>query len=166
MREGQKNLVEQQRESPLHQPPPQAPTTPQPPQHAPLVPHSTAAGLAASLGLGASPSLPVSAASHLLQQHQRTSADEHKRASSSDSFCKDDRDSPILNLSSKSAHENTSDLSADDDVYVSENDDDLASNEEKSKMDKDSDKSDDKVNNNGTSALTAPVSCYQIIFGQ
>merc|ERR1719510_620528 len=88
---------------------------------------------------------------HPHQQPRPQQAEEVKRSSSSDSFSKDDRDSPILNLSSKSAHENNSDLSADDDVYVSDNDDDLASNEEKPKMD--NDKTEDKVNNNGTTAL-------------
>ena len=60
-----------------------------------------------------------------------------------------------------------SDLSADDDVYVSDNDDDLASNEglepgpPKPKMDKDltdiGERSEDKVNNNGTNALPTQV---------
>lgn len=86
---------------------------------------------------------------------QRDENEVNKRSSSSDSFSKDDRDSPILNLSSKI--DNNSDLSAEDDVYVSDNDDDLASNEDnKPNKDKDSDKSEDKVNNNGTSATVSP----------
>ena len=97
----------------------------------------------------------ASAASVAQQQQQirPPAAEDNKRSSSSDSFSKDDRDSPILNLSSK--HDNNSDLSGDDDVYVSDNDDDLASNEDKSGSNKIdiTDKSEDKVNNNGTSAV-------------
>ena len=53
-----------------------------------------------------------------------------------------------------------SDLSGDDDVYVSDNDEleDLASNEESKKIGQDhGDKSEDKVNNNGTSAVPSQV---------
>ena len=52
-----------------------------------------------------------------------------------------------------------SDLSGDDDVYVSDNDDeDLASNEDTKKIGQDhGDKSEDKVNNNGTSAVPSQV---------
>merc|ERR1711953_1228517 len=86
------------------------------------------------------------------QQQFRQPTEENKRSSSSDSFSKDDRDSPILNLSAK--HDNNSDLSGDDDVYVSDNDiDDLASNEGDKSNKSQNDKSEDKVNNNGTSAL-------------
>ena len=52
---------------------------------------------------------------HQPQPHQQRSQqpnEEVKRSSSSDSFSKDDRDSPILNLSNKSTHENNSDISA------------------------------------------------------
>ena len=93
----------------------------------------------------------------------------HKRSSSRDSFSKDDRDSPILNLSNKSTHENNSDISAEDDVYVSDNDDDLASNDEsasnpllpkpKSMVEphdttrEGTDKTEDKVNNNNGNGL-------------
>ena len=93
----------------------------------------------------------------------------HKRSSSRDSFSKDDRDSPILNLSNKSTHENNSDISAEDDVYVSDNDDDLASNDESASnpllpkpksmvephdTNRDgSEKTEDKVNNNNGNGL-------------
>ena len=91
-----------------------------------------------------------------------------KRSSSRDSFSKDDRDSPILNLSNKSAHENNSDISAEDDVYVSDNEDDLGSNDEgtdassipKSKpnlgdvhVGHGAEKTEDKVNNNNGNGL-------------
>ena len=92
----------------------------------------------------------------------------HKRSSSRDSFSKDDRDSPILNLSNKSTHENNSDISAEDDVYVSDNEDDLGSNDEgtdassipKSKpnlgdvhVGHGAEKTEDKVNNNNGNGL-------------
>ena len=92
-----------------------------------------------------------------------------KRSSSRDSFSKDDRDSPILNLSNKSAHENNSDISAEDDVYVSDNEDDLGSNDEASSIPKSkplehehgthglgghgTEKTEDKVNNNNGNGL-------------
>ena len=94
----------------------------------------------------------------LVNKHQEEINKQQQRSSSSDSFSKDDRDSPILNLSSK--HDmNNSDLSGDDDVYVSDNDDeDLASNEDTKKIGQDhGDKSEDKVNNNGTSAVPSQV---------
>jgi len=145
MREGQKTLVEQQKE--------QTPGTPPGSQ----LPRP---GLEPM-----TPGTPISTPGQPGQPPSVLPTDLNKRSSSSDSFCKDDRsDSPILNLSSKSAHDNHSDLSADDDVYVSDNDDDLASNEgeqtthTKPKMDKDCDigqRSEDKVNNNGTNVTNA-----------
>ena len=54
---------------------------------------------------------PLNAHGPLGQQPLALHADLNKRSSSSDSFCKDDRsDSPILNLSSKSAQDNQSEL--------------------------------------------------------
>merc|ERR1719412_3076428 len=147
MREGQKTLVEQQQQQQQQQQKEQQPQPQQPPRP------------------GLEPITPGGQHHNVPQLHQPSvglqQGDLNKRSSSSDSFCKDDRsDSPILNLSSKSAQDNHSDLSADDDVYVSDNDDDLASNEEqppKPKMDKDladiGQRSEDKVNNNGTTAL-------------
>jgi len=74
-----------------------------------------------------------------------------------------------LNLSNKSTHENNSDISAEDDVYVSDNDDDLASNDESASnpllpkpksmvephdTNRDgSEKTEDKVNNNNGNGL-------------
>ena len=156
MREGQKTLVEQQQQQQKEQQP-----QPQQPPRPGLEPLPGGGGQ----HHGTPPQLPHQPASVGLQQ-----GDLNKRSSSSDSFCKDDRsDSPILNLSSKSAHDNHSDLSADDDVYVSDNDDDLASNEgeqtthTKPKMDKDCDigqRSEDKVNNNGTNVTNALQVCF------
>ncbi len=146
MREGQKSLAEQhQKEHQATSPTPNAPH--QRPQS-----NSLAHQLNQTLDR-------QQRENELILQNQALG--NKQRSSSSDSFSKDDRDSPILNLSShKSAsqQENGSDLSADDDVYVSDNDDDLASNEDKPKVDKDSDRSEDKVNNNGTSALPTQVS--------
>ena len=46
------------------------------------------------------------------KEAQQQNLEDAKRSSSRDSFSKDDRDSPILNLSNKSTHENNSDISA------------------------------------------------------
>jgi hypothetical protein len=107
-----------------------------------------------------------------LQQLQEEEEELRKRSSSRDSYSNkdDDRrtDSPILNLSRKSAQDH-SELSGEDDVYVSENDDDLGSTDglnpinkpNNSKLDSNNKghekTADDKVNNNGNNALMSPL---------
>jgi len=149
MREGHKTLAEHQQQKEQQGSPHQETPQGQPQSRPGFEPSSNPLG-------------PLNMPGQVRHPPLALQADMNKRSSSSDSFCKDDRsDSPILNLSSKSANDNQSDLSADDDVYVSDNDDDLASNEEqppKPRMDhKDladiGQRSEDKVNNNGTSAL-------------
>ena len=87
MREGQKTLVEQQKE--------QTPGTPPGSQ----LPRPGLEPI--------TPGTPISTPGQPGQPPSVLPTDLNKRSSSSDSFCKDDRsDSPILNLSSKSAQDN------------------------------------------------------------
>ena len=90
MREGQKTLVEQQQKE-------QGGQTPSTPQGQPPRPGFEPM----------TPGTPISTPGQPGQPPSILPADLNKRSSSSDSFCKDDRsDSPILNLSSKSAQDN------------------------------------------------------------
>ena len=101
MREGQKTVLEQQQKE-------------QQGGHSPVTPQGVQRDQLPRPGLEPmTPGTPIHTPGQLPGQHTPSAlpTDLNKRSSSSDSFCKDDRsDSPILNLSSKSANDNQSDL--------------------------------------------------------